>query len=76
MISDRDEIAQLKSQLATVRMRIDLLPIPNARKVQERLDAASGVDEADMHSAGFNPRDPKHRDAWRRRNDDDCGGSF
>ena len=76
MISDRDEIAQLKSQLNHVRLRIDLLPIPNGRKVRERLEAAHSVVESDMRDAGMDPQNPKHRDAWQRRNDDDCGGSF
>jgi hypothetical protein len=76
MYVDRDEVATLKHQLNHVRQRVNQLAIPDGEKVARVIERRYGVNDNDMREAGFNPRDPKHRDAWRRRNDGSFGGSF
>ncbi len=75
MYIDRDEVAQLKSALKTVRTRLELFDLPNAKRLGQRV-ATGDVNDDDMRAAGFDPNNRKHRDGWRRRNDGDCGGSF
>ena len=76
MYIDRDEVAALKNQIAHVRQRVNQLAIPDGAKVARVIERKYGVNDNDMREAGFDPRDPKHRDAWRRRNDGSIGGSF
>lgn len=76
MLSDFEEISALKNQLNHVRQRINAMPIPDGEKVARVIERRYGVNKSDMESAGLDPRNPKHRDAWRRRNDGSLGGSF
>ena len=76
MYVDYNETALLKKQLAHVRQRVNQLAIPDGEKVARVIERKYGVNDSDMREAGFDPRNARHRDAWRRRNDGSFGGSF
>ena len=64
---DRNELAQIKSELTNVKLKTAMLDDPRAIAAEAK--RASRVSPDHLRKWGFDPRNPQHRQAWRQRND-------
>ena len=64
---DRNEIAQVREELKSVKIRTAMLDSPQEIIAQAKRETR--VPAEHLRKWGFDPRNPAHREAWRKRND-------